>query len=239
MICEITHIKLIAVATKIKKTNRCTDIAILALEQPVQTVAAHAPHSYAQCFQFWLELKALVVANGMLVFWIIINPADLQYPFVIRFAGIELELSSKIQSDFWRKTAIINSFAVAKFFYIICNAIFLSLFGVGQKIRGLLGPISNYFGIVEINTCEILHLHCFVWLKGVLHFVILQTQLQSNNKFREKLLLFLEHIIKCSASQNLHLQTLDQACPNANDPITTQQFIDLLRSNSEAVAQKV
>ncbi len=71
------------------------------------------------------------------------------------------------------------------------------------------------------------------------HLAMLQTQLQSNTEFRQKLLSFLEHIIKCSASQNLHLQTLDQACPNANDPITTPEFTDLLRLDSEVVARKV
>lgn len=67
----------------------------------------------------------------------------------------------------------------------------------------------------------------------------LQTQIQSNYKFCQKLLEFLEHIIKCSASENFHLLTLHQACFNANNFITTPQFADLLRSDSEAVAQKV
>ncbi len=71
------------------------------------------------------------------------------------------------------------------------------------------------------------------------HLATLQTQLQSNNEFRHKLLSFLEHIIKYSTSQNSYLQTLDQAYPNANDPITTPEFIHFLRSDSEAVAQKV
>ncbi len=50
LIREITHAQLIAVATEIKETNWCTDAAILALERHVQTVAAHAPHSYTRCF---------------------------------------------------------------------------------------------------------------------------------------------------------------------------------------------
>ncbi len=81
---------------EIKETNWCTDAAILALERHVQTVAAHAPHLYARYFQFWPQLKALMVANGMPVFWITINPADLRYPLVIRLTGVELELSSEI-----------------------------------------------------------------------------------------------------------------------------------------------
>ncbi len=118
-----------------------------------------------------------MVANGMPVFWITINPADLRCPLVIRLAGVELELSSEIQSAFWRKTATINPVAVAKFFHIICDVIFMSLFGVGQTERGLLGPISNYFGTVETNGRGMLHLHCLVWLKGVLHLAMLRTQL--------------------------------------------------------------
>ncbi len=127
-----------------------------------------------------------MVANDMPIFWIIINPADLQYLLVIHFANIELELSSKIQSVFRCKTATINPIAIAKFFYIICDAIFMSLFGVGQSKRGLLGPILNYFGIVETNSHRILYLHYLVWLKGVLHLAILQTQLQSNDEFCQK-----------------------------------------------------
>lgn len=47
LIREIIHVQLIAIATKIKKTNRCTNIAILALEQLFQNVAAHISHLYA------------------------------------------------------------------------------------------------------------------------------------------------------------------------------------------------
>ncbi len=54
LIREITHAQLIAIATEIKETNRCTDAAILALERHVQSVSAHAPHSYARYFQFRL-----------------------------------------------------------------------------------------------------------------------------------------------------------------------------------------
>ncbi len=35
LICEITHALLIATATEIKETNRCTDTAILVLEQHI------------------------------------------------------------------------------------------------------------------------------------------------------------------------------------------------------------
>lgn len=114
-----------------------------------------------------------MIANSMLVFWITINLADLRYPLVICFASIELELLSNIRSIFWHKTVTINPIPVAKLFYIICDTIFMSLFGTGQIEGRLLGPILNYFDIIETNSCKMLHLHCLVWLKSVLHLATL------------------------------------------------------------------
>ena len=55
-----------------------------------------------------------------------------------------------------------NLVAVAKFFHIICDAIFMSLFGAGQKEGRLLWPIFNHFGIVETNDYGMVHLHHLV-----------------------------------------------------------------------------
>ncbi len=92
-----------------------------------------------------------MVTNGMLIFWIIINLVDLQCPFVICPAGGEIEVLSKIQSAFWHKITTMNLVTVAKFSHIICNAIFMLLFGIGQIEKGLLRPISNYFGTIKTN----------------------------------------------------------------------------------------
>ncbi len=132
-----------------------------------------------------------------------------------------------------------NPVAVAKFFQIICDAIFMSLFGAGQIAGGLFGPISNYFATVETNSHWMLHLHYLVWLRSVLHLATLRSQIQSNAEFRQRLLSFLKHIIKCSASENPHTKSLDQVGPDANDLMTMPQFADLLRSDNEAVAPKV
>lgn len=53
-----------------------------------------------QCFQFLLWLKELIVSNGILIFWITINPANLQYLFVIYLANVEHESGIDIQSTF-------------------------------------------------------------------------------------------------------------------------------------------
>ena len=153
---------MITIIKKIKETNRCTNPAILALEQQVQIVITHVPHLYARCFQFKLRLKALMITDRIPILWITINPTDLQYLFVICLARVELDLESDVAPVFARKTAIINPVTMAKFFDIICKAVLLSLFANEHHDGGLLGPVSTYFKIVKTNDCGMLYLHCLV-----------------------------------------------------------------------------
>ena len=67
-----------------------------------------------------------------------------------------------------------NLVVVTKFFDIICDAIFISLFNAGQTAGKLYGPISNYFVIVKINGCGMLYLHCLVWFKSISYLATLQ-----------------------------------------------------------------
>lgn len=46
----MTYSKLVAAIKKIKKTNRGTNLAILAFEWQKQTVAAYISYLYIQCF---------------------------------------------------------------------------------------------------------------------------------------------------------------------------------------------
>ena len=132
---------MIAATKEIKETHRCTHPAFLALEQQVQTVAAHASHVCARCFQFKLRLKALMITNGMPILWITINPADLRCPLIIRLARVELNLGSNVAFVFIRKTATMNRVAVAKFFNFTYKAVLLSLFASEYRDGGLLGPV--------------------------------------------------------------------------------------------------
>ena len=109
----------------------------------------------------------------MPVFWITINPADLQFLLIICFVGVKLELPIEIQFGFYCKTATMNPVAVAKFFHIICNLIFMSLFAASQIKKGLLGLILNYFATIKINGCRMFYFHYFVWQKNVSHLAIL------------------------------------------------------------------
>lgn len=95
----------------------------------------------------------------MLILWITINLANLWYPLIIYLIRIELDLRSNVVSIFAYKITTINPMVMAKFFHIIYKTILLSLFISEYCDRGLLRTISTYFGIVEINSYNMFHLH--------------------------------------------------------------------------------
>lgn len=100
-----------------------------------------------------------MITNSMPVFWITINLADFQCLLVIRLAKVELYLDKKIKSTFAQISAIMNSIAITKFFYIICKALFVSLLTANKIKRGLLRSVSNYFAMIETNRHKMFHLY--------------------------------------------------------------------------------
>lgn len=142
-------------------------------------------------------------------------------------------------SIFACKTAIINLVAMAKFFYVICKAVLLSLFVSEYCDRGLFGLISTYFEIIKTNSCNMLYLYCLIWLKRASHLLTLHTKIQGNEDFCMKLLAFLENIIKCSAKDDASFDTLYHACPNMHEGNNIKNFMVQLKKDSKAVAKKV
>lgn len=59
------------------------------------------------------------------------------------------------------------------------------------------GPVSAYFGTIETNGWRMLHFHCLVCLKRIFSFSNLHKKIIDKDKFKTRLLLFLDQIIKC------------------------------------------
>jgi hypothetical protein len=128
---------------------------------------------------------AITVAENVPAFWLTINPADLRNPLVLKLAGIDIscdDLSTQARR-IRQSTANMNPVAVAQFFHQICGGVFEALLTVGKNKPGILGEISNYFGVVETNGRGMLHLHSLIWLAGNLEFFTLRDRLQTNPIF--------------------------------------------------------
>lgn len=230
---------MIAAAKEIKKTNKYSNLAILALKWQIQTVAIYASYLYIHCFQFRLWLKALIVINKMAILWIIISLVNLENLLIIHLIKVKLYLKVDIASVFIYKIAIISPVAIAKFFHIIYKAVLLFLFISRSCNRSLLRLILTYIDIIKINGCSILYLHYLVWLKEISHLLILHTKIQSNKDFYIRLLTFLEYIIKCSANNNVSFNTLHHACSDMHKVNTIKNFMTQLKKNNKVVAKKV
>ena len=63
---------------------------------------------------------------------------------------------------FARMTTTMNFVAMARFFEATYCGIFEHLLAAGSKDRRFFDFISTYFGTVETNGQEMLHLHCLV-----------------------------------------------------------------------------
>ena len=108
----------------------------------------------------------------MPAFWLTINPSDLQNPLVLMLARtLLLEDTLPWASAAIRQAAATsNLVAVAQFFHHICKALFDRLLCSNTGELGIFGQISNHFGVVETNSCGMLHLHALIWVTGNVEF---------------------------------------------------------------------
>jgi len=121
----------------------------------------------------------------MPAFWITINPSDSQNPLVLRLAGITYsgDALSTATAAIRQATATSNPVAVAEFFHHTCKAVFEGLLGTNTGRVGILGEVSNHFGVVETNGRGMLHLHGLVWLTGNVAFRRLRERLLDDRPF--------------------------------------------------------
>lgn len=114
---------------------------VLALKQLVQLVSAHLPHSFAKCYEYRLQLQALMITDEMPLLWITFNPSDLQCPIVLWLARVSLPISNIAISAFKIATATMNPVAIATSFNEIYKPIFDYLLAVGSMKGGFLEPV--------------------------------------------------------------------------------------------------
>lgn len=104
---------------------------------------------------------------------------------------------------------------------------------------GILGDVSNYFGVVESNGRGMLHLHTLVWLRGNLGFSQLRDRILMDQDFAGRMIRFLESIIvhslhKPDSSPN---ETASRAAPSPTTSEPDSEFVEKLFLDSNAVAR--
>lgn len=93
-----------------------------------------------------------------------INPSDLQNPLLLILAGAQYCSDSfpKVTPAVCGTTAVSDQVVVARFFHFTFKGILDGLLGSKPDEPGILGNISNYFGVVESNGSRMLYVHTLI-----------------------------------------------------------------------------
>lgn len=129
--------------------------------------------------------------------WLTINPCDLHDPIMQLFAGEEIDMdqfNAKLGPDSSHRAANVaqDPYAAAKFFFFIINTVLSTLFGIEvskdhvYSQPGLLGRITDYFGVVEAQGRGTLHVHMLLWLEDAPNAEEMHLLLQRES-FRERI----------------------------------------------------
>jgi hypothetical protein len=140
-------------AKELAAGNSLENAVIRRLLQNMVTIGMQVPGSFSQKLKMRSEIRGIMVREGMPAFWITINPSDLQNPLVLILAGVQYASGSvpTATAAIRQAMATSNPAAVAQFFHHSCKAILDGLFAAKSDETGVLGDVSNYFGVVETN----------------------------------------------------------------------------------------
>ncbi|KAJ5664585.1 hypothetical protein N7507_005316 [Penicillium longicatenatum] len=241
-ISSLTEDRLHSALKDLEIHHEIKDLALSRLLHVMKAIALRVPGSFAQKLRMRSEIRGLIVRFGMLACWITINPSDLRSPLVIILAGVEYsdDILSASNSAIRGATATSNPVAVASFFHSVCIAVLDGLFASGRDRTGILGDVSNHYGVIETNGRGMLHLHAMVWLKGNLSFANLRSRVLADAGFATRMLHYLESAIIQSVDES----TLDDSevnlapiSPSASDPESDHDFHIRLADDSNLVAR--
>jgi hypothetical protein len=171
------------------------DQRINTLMKHIRVVGGHAMGSSHSRSALRTKIHSLCFNVGLPSLFVTINPADIHSPVALYFAGVDLDLDKilpeALGTSYERaKTIATHPVATAKFFNCLIKSILKSL-----VLGGVLGPTKAYFGTVESQGRGSLHLHLLIWLNHDFTPTQLKQQIQ-NEDFRQKLLKYLEDIVK-------------------------------------------
>ena len=134
------------------------------LLRDLTAIGFSVPLSHSQKLMMRSQIRGLIAQYGMPAFWLTINPSDLRNPLVLKLAGIECLEGALPAANAAIRHAIAtsNPVAVAQFFDHICKRIFNGFLCSQTGKIGILGKVSNHFGVIETNGRGMLHLHALV-----------------------------------------------------------------------------
>ncbi|KAJ5367173.1 hypothetical protein N7541_001114 [Penicillium brevicompactum] len=229
------------VAEELAANQVSTDALVRRLLKNITAIGVQVPGSFFQKLQMRAEIRGLLVREGMPAFWLTINPFDLQNPLVLVLAGLQCSTgtSTSLSSAIRCETTTSDPVAVARFFHCTCKAVLDGLLGSKPADMGILGDVSNYFGVVESNGRGMLHLHTLVWMRGNLGFNQLRDRILADSHFADRMIKFLESVIMHSlhGPDSSPGETVSSTPPSPTARESDSEFVNKLFLDSNAIAR--
>ena len=226
-------------ADALAKNQPIHDPVITRLLQKLTSLGNPVPESFSQKLKFRSMIKGLMVRWGMPAFWLTINPSDLRDPIVLILGGVRYgsEALPAATAAVRKVLAISNPVAVSQFFHLICSAVFDDLLWSHSGSMGVLGHVSNHFGVVESNGRGMLHLHTLVWATGNLGFSTLRDRVLEDEEFTARMINFLESIVIQSVQHVPDGSGIpDRPVPDPREQRSNEELDARVATESNAVA---
>jgi hypothetical protein len=196
------------------KTNQIDQKSTInKLLSQVQNASVKVQGSKASLYDRRMDMKSYIIHFGLPLFYLTINPADVHSPLFLFLAGEKISLTSlTIKNSFQRMNIVKrNPYTQAKFFDKIMTSFirYILCFDNENNSEGILGVVKAYYAVVEAADRGSLHSHLLAWVQTGLNTHQLAEKLMDTN-FVEKLILYIDSIIKCDLSDFTMRETVSQ-----------------------------
>ncbi|KAI0361479.1 hypothetical protein OH77DRAFT_1360707, partial [Trametes cingulata] len=99
------------------------------------------------------EIRALIMAKGVPIFFITFAPADVKSPLCLYYCGEEIDLAQSMPvlrgGDARRRAIANNPVGAARFFDFLVKTFLRVILRAGTDEQGLFGRTESYYGTVE------------------------------------------------------------------------------------------
>ncbi|KAJ3552729.1 hypothetical protein NM688_g3999 [Phlebia brevispora] len=195
----------------------------------IDNVAGHVPASNTQKKYQRTQVKSLIYDRGAPAVFVTFAPNDVGNIICLRFCGYDIPLDALVEdlpTKQVRLRAIANNpVACAKFFHLMVKLFIECILCADSDEEGLFGRTEAYYGTVEEQGRETLHLHMLVWIKNCLSPQEIRDKIVARDSvFQQELFAWLEGYHQGEFSRGTmesvgaHVRELRSAPNGYNDP---------------------
>lgn len=199
---------------ELQEKNFTSDKAVYRLLRELSIYGTSHPFSTDNKLDLRSKIESLNIRSGMFAIWFTLNPNDIDHPIKLmlvtsRTIGAkraERTLRQAVEQAKATSRGFNDPVMAAVHFSRQIELFFRNIVRIGKP--SIYGAVSNYFGVLETNDREALHLHGFLWLRGNHNFQTLSKDVEQNPELAAKTSAFFDNLLSESVDvvQGLNLR---------------------------------